>query len=105
MGKRRKTREKKPEKLEGEAAVAWFNGLRRGQPWEEAWAAFLAEPGHRDWWDSYGQAGPLYAIPPAIASHLSEPPAGHASIVCDGDVRIEIAFYQLCKGFWARAEV
>ncbi len=70
MGKHRKAREKKAKKLEGEAAVVWFNELRRGRPWEEEWAAFLAKPGHQDWWGFHGQAGPLYVIPPDIVHYL-----------------------------------
>ena len=101
MGKHRKARKKKAEKLEGEAAVAWLNEQRRGRPWEEEWAAFLARPGHQDWWALHGQTGPVYTILSAIASHLSEPPPGGAPIFSDQDVRIEIAFYRLCKGFRA----
>lgn len=92
MGKRPKARKRKAKKLKGEAAVAWFNEQRRGRPWKEAWATFLAKPGHRDWWDFHGQAGPLYVIPPGIVRYLVKPFGKHDPILPQRDARIETEF-------------
>ncbi|MHC4198781.1 MAG: hypothetical protein ACYSU0_02240 [Planctomycetota bacterium] len=101
MGKRRKAEEKKPEKLEGEAAVAWSNELRQGRPWEEEWAAFLAKPERQDWWVFHGQAGPLYVIPPDIVRYLARPFGKHDPILPQRDMQIETEFHELCRGFRA----
>jgi len=101
MGKRRKAGKKKPKKLTGEAAVAWFNSLRRGRSWDEEWAAFLAKPGHQDWWGFRGKAGPLYVVRPDVSRYLGEPFGKRDAVLSERDMRIEIEFFDLCKSFRA----
>jgi len=101
MEKGRKTPKKKPVKLKGAAAVAWSNRLRRGCPWKEVWPAFLAKPGHQNWWDVHGQAGLLYVIRPDVIRYLAGPLGKRGPVLSKQEMRIEEEFYHLCKGFRA----
>jgi len=99
MGKRRKAQHKRSKKLTGEAAVAWFNSLRRGRSWDEEWATFLAKPRHQEWWDFHGKAGCLYVTLPDVSRCLAEPFGKHDAVLSERDMRIEVEFFDLCKSF------